>query len=379
MLSINTNTSALMAQNNVSQTQNNMTTSMERLSTGLRINSASDDAAGMQIANRMETQINGMDVAMRNANDAISMAQTAEGAMVETTNMMNRMRDLSLQSANATNTEADRKAMQAEVDQLNDQIDDIATQTNFAGISLLNGEQTFSFQVGANANETIEFSLSDMKSGALGGEVATADITTLMDFSGDNDTLKDPVSITFQTDGPDADNDGTPDSYNDEITVELTAGMTREEVVEEFDQVSGVSAGIGELDEIILTGSGLGDYDQINGDTGVDITKANKYLDEIDLTTQAGAQEAIVILDNALAQVDEERAELGAVQNRLDYTIANLQNTQENLTTSQSRIQDVDFAKETTELTKSQMMMQAGTTVLAQTKQMPQYAVQLLG
>ncbi|MGY0216849.1 flagellin [Endozoicomonadaceae bacterium StTr2] len=376
MLSVNTNTSALMAQNNLSQTQNSLSASMERLSTGLRINSASDDAAGLQISNRMNTQIKGMDVAMRNANDAISMTQTAEGAMVETTNMLNRMRDLSLQAANGSNTAEDRASMQQEVGQLVNQINDTAKQTNFAGIKLLDGSASdMSFQIGSNAGETISFGIGNMSAGSLKGDVSNASINTLInDISGAAATSSYTVELK---------SGGTATG----TTIELKGGMTKSEIAAEFEKLDGVSVGKNGSGDYVATGKGLKGitFDTAGTGTGAvtvaDVVSATAPTDvsSIDISTQLGAQQASQILDGALAQVDKERAGLGAVQNRLDYTVANLQNTQENLNTSQSRIKDVDFAKETTNMTKSQMMMQAGRTVLAQTKQMPQYAIQLLG
>ncbi|MGY0216846.1 flagellin [Endozoicomonadaceae bacterium StTr2] len=371
MLSVNTNTSALMAQNNLSQTQNSLTSSMERLSTGLRINSASDDAAGLQISNRMNTQIKGMDVAMRNANDAISMTQTAEGAMVETTNMLNRMRDLSLQAANGSNTAEDRTAMQAEITQLIGQIDDTASQTNFAGIKLLDGSASdLSFQIGSNAGETISFGIKSAFAKDLGSTIKEADL----DDGALTNGKSGAITLTKAGGG----------------TIAIASGTESAKAVEQInkflgDEKLGAKAVVNEAGtniELVGTAAEItaaaakvsGGLNGAQRDIG-----AEGGVKGIDISSAGGAQKAAVVLDAALAQVDKERAGLGAVQNRLDYTVANLQNTQENLNTSQSRIKDVDFAKETTNMTKSQMMMQAGRTVLAQTKQMPQYAIQLLG
>ncbi|MGY0216848.1 flagellin [Endozoicomonadaceae bacterium StTr2] len=375
MLSVNTNTSALMAQNNLSQTQNSLSASMERLSTGLRINSASDDAAGLQISNRMNTQIKGMDVAMRNANDAISMTQTAEGAMVETTNMLNRMRDLSLQAANGSNTAEDRASMQQEVTQLVSQIDDTANQTNFAGIKLLNGSASdLSFQIGSNAGETISFGIDSMKAGDLKGKVQSTDVTDLVAaaVAKANDGAGSTTTISLTPTGGSAE------------TINIAKNATEDQVIAALNAHDGVDIAKTKDGKIIAVGEKGADGAYSTAKVGSGTETASSAENElnvggIDISSQAGAQIATKLLDGALAQVDKERAKLGAVQNRLDYTVANLQNTQENLNTSQSRIKDVDFAKETTNMTKSQMMMQAGRTVLAQTKQMPQYAIQLLG
>ncbi|WP_461536173.1 flagellin [Spongorhabdus nitratireducens] len=377
MLSINTNTSALMAQNNLNQTQNSLSASMERLSTGLRINSASDDAAGLQISNRMKTQTNGMDVAMRNANDAISMAQTAEGAMVETTNMLNRMRDLSLQAANGSNTAEDRAAMQEEVTQLISQIDDTARQTNFAGINLLDGSaSSLSFQVGADAGETISFGIDSAFAKDLGNTVAAKDSALTKNSDGKYDVGDD---ITLRTAGVGVteikftvQGEAGSDVTEEELTDQLNAFMKENDL-----ELTAVQKEAGGVDFVGETAAFAGlDAGYTPASNGSD---ALGGVANINVSTAEGAQKAALVLDSALAKVDSERADLGAVQNRLDYTVANLQNTQENLNTSMSRIKDVDFAKETTNMTKNQMMMQAGNTVLAQTKQMPQYAIQLLG
>lgn len=374
MITINSNSSALMAQNNLYTNQANLQGNMQQLSTGLRINSASDDAAGMQIANRMETQMNGLGVAQRNANDAISLAQTAEGAMSENNTILNRMRDLSLQSANDTNTDDDRAAMQKEVDALIEEVDRIADTTNFAGIKLLDGSaENMSFQIGSNAEETIEFGIGDMSASALNGTVYNVDTSSLMDFDdspeGDG-TLTAGVSLTFSD----------SENGNADVKVELTEDMSRSDVVDAFNQIDGVNAVLDESNKVVLTGSGLSRYDDLAAEGGlnVDISGNEESVKDIDITTAVGAQNAIEVLDGALKQVDEERADLGAVQNRLDSTISNLSNIEENLGVAQSGIQDADFAKQTVEMTSNQMLMQAGTSVLAQAKTMPQYATMLL-
>ncbi len=370
MLSINTNSPALIAQNNLANTQKAMENSMLKLSTGLRINSAADDAAGLQISNRMETQMNGLDVAMRNANDAISMAQTAEGAMQENTNIMNRMRDLALQSANDSNTAEDRQAMQEEVDQLIAEVDRISETTNFSGINLLDGSASnLTFQIGSNANETISFGISDLSSSALSGELATKDVSGIavaFDQGAGNDEAAADTKIAF------ADADGKTIK---EIDI---SGMTQAEATQALEDATDGTVAYAS-GEFTITGMTDTSIATVGGETAAAGTAVQKSLADIDVTTAAGAQQAVQILDQTLAAVDSQRADLGAVQNRLDSTISNLSNIQENMGVSQSRILDVDFAKETTNMTKSQMLMQAGSTVLSQAKMMPQYAVQLLG
>ena len=204
MITINASSTALIAQNDLNASQDALSDNMLQLSTGSRINSAADDAAGLQITNRMETQISGLDQAQRNANDAISMAQTAEGAMQETTDILNRTRDLALQSANGSNTADDRTAIQAEVEQLEAEINDIAENTNFAGIDLLDGSASeakggMTFQVGAESDETINFSIEDMSASALGGTSSTVDLGIVLDGTGDTETSQ--VVLTSKIDG----------------------------------------------------------------------------------------------------------------------------------------------------------------------------------
>ena len=383
MITINSNPSAMMAQNNLNTTQTNLEDNMLQLSTGKRINSASDDAAGMQIANRMNTQMNGLDVAQRNANDAISMAQTAEGAMQEVSSIANRMRDLSLQSANDTNTTEDREAMQKEVEALESEVDRIAETTNFAGTNLLDGTATdMSFQIGSNANETIEFSIGDMSASALKGEVttntlelSTADVNTAL-AGLNHDGTDAGTDLALEIGGEEVTIAGAAtanDNYDAEsLTAAINDGM-------KTAGVSGVSAHANDngsitmlSDEAGVAFSGIG----TDGATAED-TKIMSMAD-IDISTSLGAQEAVQILDGALAQIDGERADLGATQNRLDSTINNLSNIEENLGVAHSSIMDADFAEQTVEMTSNQMLMQAGTSVLAQAKTMPQYATMLL-
>ena len=285
---INTNVSSLNAQRNMTNSTKSLDTSYTRLASGLRINSAKDDAAGLQISNRLTSQINGLDQGNRNANDGISLAQTAEGAMDEVTGMLQRMRTLAQQSANGSNSAKDRAALQKEVDQLGSEINRISKDTTFAGTKLLDGTFGGSFQVGADANQTIGFSLSQ-----AGG------------FS-----------------------------------------------------ISGISAAVtaGTADSIFVSGS----------------------AGAIDISTQSTAQDVLGAVDSMLEVVDGKRAELGAVQNRLDSTIRNQANISENVSAARSRIRDADFATETANMTKQNILQQAASSVLSQANQRPQAALQLL-
>ena len=285
-LYINTNVSSLNAQRNMMNSTKSLDTSYTRLASGLRINSAKDDAAGLQISNRLTSQVNGLDQGNRNANDGISLAQTAEGAMDEVTGMLQRMRTLAQQSANGSNSAKDREALQKEVDQLGAEINRISSATTFAGTKLLDGSFGGTFQVGADANQTISFSLSQ-----AGG------------FS-----------------------------------------------------ISGISTAAGGAAATVFAGA-----------------------TSIDITAQSTAQAVLGAVDSMLEVVDGKRAELGAVQNRLDSTIRNQANISENVSAARSRIRDADFATETANMTKQNILQQAASSILAQANQRPQSALQLLG
>ena len=279
-LFVNTNVSSLNAQRQLFTTGNNLNTAFERLSSGFRINSAADDAAGLQITDRMTSQIQGLDQAVRNANDGISLAQTAEGAMSETTTALQRIRTLAIQSQNGINSDADREALQKEVDALRTEISRIATTTQFAGVEVLSGAFSARFLVGANSGQTISVNLSSQ---AL-----------------------------------------------------VRAG------------VDGFSA------------------------TGLGITTS-------DVLTETNASALLTSVDNAISAIGGLRADLGALQNRFQSTIRNLSNISENVSAARSRIKDTDFATETAELSRNQILQQASTTILAQANQRPQAALSLRG
>ena len=295
---INTNTSSLNAQRNLMNTTKSSDTSYTRLASGLRINSAKDDAAGLQISNRLTSQVNGLDQGNRNANDGISLAQTAEGAMDEVTGMLQRMRTLAQQSANGSNSAKDREALQKEVDQLGAEINRISKDTTFAGTKLLDGNYSGSFQVGADANQTIGFSLSQADGFSISGIAAAANTT-------------------------------------------------------------------------VDVGTVIG--------TAINVTAIFAAGSSISISTQSGAQQVLAAADAMLGVVDSKRAELGAVQNRLDSTIRNQANISENVSAARSRIRDADFATETANMTKQNILQQAASSILAQANQRPQSALQLLG
>jgi flagellin len=460
-LSVITNTASINAQRNLSKSSEGLQTSMQRLSSGMRINSAKDDAAGMQIANRLTSQVNGLGVAQRNANDGISMAQTAEGAMQESSAILQRMRDLSLQSANGSNGADDRAALQKEVGALQQELTRIAETTSFGATKLLDGNfGTKQFQVGSNANETINVTLGNMSADAIGAYAVSGAGTVL--GTSDDDTLAavnaTTADATLNINGKGvnvAANDGAEDiaakinatasgvTATSELSTTLTslhssdagnlnigsdtyslatyAGdasrLAEDMVADGYDVVesSGTltikASGVNGI-ELIATagtaslGGGTAGDDQAVSSTlelsspdkiGVSGASVNEILggglaatggagtltsvETIDIsgTTSAGAQSALQTIDAALAQIDSQRADLGAVQNRFSHTISNLSNVSENVSASRSRIQDTDFASETAMMTKNQILQQAGTSILAQSNQLPQAALSLIG
>jgi len=490
-ISVNTNVASLNAQRNLTKSGEGLQTAMQRLSSGMRINSAKDDAAGLQISNRLTSQVNGLGVAQRNANDGISMAQTAEGAMQESTSILQRMRDLALQSANGSNSASDREALQKEVSALQTELTRIAETTSFGDTQLLSGSfGTKTFQVGANANETISLGLSSIKASDIGtnkmdlasataaglgqvaGATATADSTagnnvaaSSYDIIGKSGTTVNVATTADESAASIADkfnavSGSTGVSADARTQVELsnltatanvtfslngsvisaTADLT--EIANKINEKSGqtgVAASISDAGNLLLTdetgadikidnfkesgASGTIDakgvaYDgtvstvsnTLGAATGTDSTvvggtirlnSTESYavtgndaslaattagtvstldaVGTVDLSTQDGAQNALAVIDGALSQIDSQRASLGAVQNRFSHTISNLANIQENVSASRSRIQDTDFAVETANMTKNQILQQAGTSILAQSNQLPQAALSLIG
>jgi len=377
-VNVNTNVSAMTAQRYLNGATSAQQTSMERLSSGSKINSAKDDAAGLQISNRLNVQSRGLDVAVRNANDGISIAQTAEGAMNETTNILQRMRDLSLQSTNGSNSKSERVALQEEVSALNDELNRIAETTSFGGNKLLNGTfSTKSFQIGADSGEAVMLSLNNMRSdnSKMGGVSYQATESKDKNWgvqSGANDLTmsftdkagqEQTISISAKT-GDDIEELAT---YINGQTDTVKASVSEDGKLQVF-------AGNDKLDGEVAFGGSLAGELGLGSAEGKAVT-----VNSIDVTSVGGAQESVAIIDSALKFVDSHRAELGAFQNRFNHAISNLDNINENVNASKSRIKDTDFAKETTALTKSQILSQASSTVLAQAKQAPNAALSLLG
>ncbi|EGR0206062.1 flagellin [Vibrio vulnificus] len=374
-INVNTNVSAMTAQRYLNQAAEGQQKSMERLSSGYKINSAKDDAAGLQISNRLNSQSRGLDMAVKNANDGISIAQTAEGAMTETTNILQRMRDLALQSSNGSNSRSERVAIQEEVSALNQELNRIAETTSFGGNKLLNGTYgSQSFQIGADSGEAVMLSMGNLRSDtdAMGGLSYKSEEGVGADWRVSDNTDFTMSYVNKQ-------------GEEKEITVNAKAGDDLEELATYINgQNEDVKASVGEGGKLQLFASNQRVEGEVEFGGGLaselnigDGTKTN--VSNIDVTTVAGSQEAVSIIDGALKSVDSERASLGAFQNRFNHAISNLSNINENVNASSSRIKDTDYAKETTQMTKTQILQQASTSILAQAKQSPSAALSLLG
>ncbi|KAF0178035.1 MAG: flagellin/flagellar hook associated protein [Nitrospirae bacterium] len=382
-LTINTNMFSLNAQRNLTSSQGPLGTALQRLSSGLRINSAKDDAAGLAIANRFTTQIRGLNQAVRNANDGISLSQTAEGALVETTNNLQRIRELAVQSSNATNSNSDRAAIQAEVQELLNEIDRVADQTQFNGVKLIDGSFSGAvFQVGANAGETITVSsIVDANIAQLGsvsqatGAALSVAASSLTGFG----TGIAAGGVTIN---------GTSIGAISAASSALERAGQLVNAINNVSQTTGVGASYSSATgQITLVSSGVitiaGTTNNAavagwaNGAIGTVSTTTG--LTTLSVASYTGAQLAIQQIDSALTGVNTARANMGAIQNRFESTIANLSITSENLSAARSRILDADYAAETAQLTKSMIVQQAGISVLSQANTIPQSVLALLG
>ena len=421
---INTNTLSLMTQNNLNKSQSALSTAIERLSSGLRINSAKDDAAGQAIANRFTSNINGLTQASRNANDGISVAQTTEGSLSEINNNLQRIRELSVQAANGTNSSSDLTSIQDEITSRLSEIDRVSGQTQFNGVNVLASNQTMKIQVGANDGQTISIDLQKIDSTTLGlngfsvssNALKTSDAITQVGASG---SLKNvDLSAAATSLGLDASklslknvqtaagaatatyvvSDGTSNyaASVDDATGAVTLNTTD---VSYTDTDNGVTAGAqtGKLVKVgaDATGAAVGyvtvqgkDYKTAaaaiadGGATGTanvastigdiaDAANTNAY-------TGVATSDPLKAIDAAIAKVDTFRSSLGAVQNPFDSAITNLDNTTTNLSSAQSRIQDADYATEVSAMSKAQILQQAGTSVLSKANQVPQSVLSLL-
>ena len=389
-LTVNTNVASLNTQRNLSSSSSSLQTSLQRLSTGSRINSAKDDAAGLQIANRLTSQVNGLNVAVRNANDGISLAQTAEGALQQSTNILQRMRDLSLQSANGSNSDSEREALNAEVTQLKKEVDRISNTTTFGGRKLLDGNFGISsFQVGSAANEIISVGIGEMSTDSLSGNFYQQTLSATAQNATPASRADGDLTITITTES------GATEVKASILATDDAKTLNAKIAAAINDANVGVGAFLQSNNSINIVSQQVGDNENdlatlviAPGTTGVTVGTVTAAADNaatqakvsaIDISTAEGAQKAVLAIDQAIQQIDSQRADLGAVQNRFENTISNLQNIAENVSAARGRIQDTDFAAETANLTKNQILQQAGTSILAQANQLPQAVLSLLG
>jgi flagellin len=379
MATINTNMSANIASNAMTRNERSMSSTMERLSTGIRINSAKDDAAGLAISSKMTSQINGLNQAVRNANDAISMIQVAEGAMKEVTNMFQRMRELAVQSISDSNTSSDRTALNNEYKQLSAEVQRVAGNTQWNGTNILDGDRTSTtFQIGANASQTIDVNFGTLGANitssvayALGSSPAAA--TNTIDFTG---TFKDGDTIAFTTDA------------GNEVTIAVDSTIAGQ-----LNSATGSNGSLTEVGTLATTEAGNVIATIASGNLVITATTDDKAFSISSVSVGRGTQEAVNVtsitssalantalgvLDTAINNVNSTRAGLGASMSRLEYASDNLQNVAQNTASARSRVLDADYAAETTELARTQIIQQASTAMLAQANQSQQAVLALL-
>jgi flagellin len=399
MTTINTNVMSMTAQRNLGTTSSSLATSMQRLSSGLRVNSAKDDAAGLAISERMNAQVRGLNVAVRNANDGISLAQTAEGALGKVGDMLQRMRELAVQSANASNNGSDRTALQAEVTQLSQEIDRVAKTTAFNGTKLLDGSfANATFQVGANAGEGISIdSIVSVKLDSMSSPSAMGYTTIQVSTEMALGSLTDLTAVaagTLQINAVPGDNTSAVS-----LGAIKAAANATERAGQIVDAVNARSADTGVFAKLsynaagALTGyhlfsektafSAAADLAGFNtaatGNLQAGAMFAGAYdMRGISVASAGGAQLSLKIIDKAINDVNSSRATLGALQSRFENAVANIQITGENISAARGRIVDADFAKETSNLSRAQILQQAGTAMVAQANQAQQGVLSLL-
>ncbi|MDN2485626.1 FliC/FljB family flagellin [Kosakonia sacchari] len=410
---INTNALSLVAQNNLNKSQGSLGTAIERLSSGLRINSAKDDAAGQAISNRFTANINGLSQASRNANDGISIAQTTEGALNEINDNLQNIRRLSVQAQNGTNSDSDRQSIQDEIDARLSEINRISEQTEFNGVKVLSKDQSLSIQVGSNDGQTIDIELSKMDSNTLGMDgftvasgvdasklTASTTINVSVDVADDLSNVADTGTGTATATEVVSGSDGKTYVVGDDgsyyeakanaagtglefssTTASVTTGVTMSKDKAGSSVDAAQTAIKGSITEDLMTdGEGnfylqdatSGNVFEVTSDKAGNLTKGGK------VNTAQATDDPLGKIDDALAQVDELRSGLGAVQNRFASVISNLNNTVNNLSQSRSRILDADFASEVSEMSRANILQSAGTSVLAQANQVPQNVLSLL-
>ena len=401
---INTNINSLNAQRNLATSANSLATSMQRLSSGLRVNSAKDDAAGLAISERMSTQVRGLTVGARNANDGISLAQTAEGALGKVGDMLQRMRELAVQASNATNSKADRAALQAEVSQLTDEVDRIAKQTTFNGKKVLDGSFAGAvFQVGANAGDNISV-------GALTNSSAKglADVSYAFDQTASNvDASAVSTLASIATNVLTVSVTGDAAAFDLGAIAAASSGEERMgQIVEAINRKSadtGVTAFLSQNDDqtyridlmsseldsagdakvVTLAGFTTATTGLAGGALASNINATNTTtdalgIDTLTVDTQRNAWVALKKIDAAIDQVNSARADLGALQSRFESAVGNIAISVENISAARGRIVDADFASETANLSRTQILQQAGTAMVAQANKLPQSVLSLL-
>ncbi|MGK4438702.1 FliC/FljB family flagellin [Yersinia proxima] len=380
MAVINTNSLSLLTQNNLNKSQSSLGTAIERLSSGLRINSAKDDAAGQAIANRFTSNINGLTVAARNANDGISLSQTAEGALGEINNNLQRVRDLTVQAQNSSNSASDIDSIQSEVNQRMEEINRVTKQTDFNGIKVLDNrtatDSSYDFQVGSKDNEQISIAIGKSSGwnlaaantdGTSGDTINTYKFTTTTAL----DTAKTAVT-TKTTDLATAEK-----AYQKAVADDAANGTTLADATARDAAKTALTTANGTYTTALKASTDAGEAVNGNARTvaaeGFDVLKGQVAADG----TAAGTT-PLADIDKALKAVDTQRSVLGASQNRFESTITNLNNTVNNLTSARSRIQDADYSTEVSNMSRAQILQQAGTSVLAQANQVPQTVLSLL-
>jgi flagellin len=392
MAVINTNVSSILTQNSLAKNERAMSTAMEQLSTGKRINSASDDAAGLAIASRMTSQIEGLNQAVRNGNDAISLIQTADGALIEVTNMLQRMRTLAVQAASDTNTAADRTALNHEFTLLRTEINRVANNTQWNGENVLDrsfasGSGAYKFQVGANDDQTIGLTIdnyatsSTLTTGASASFGATtsaasgrAQVSTLT--IGSTPVLGDVIAVTVGEHSY-VHTVGVGTATPVQTVLEIAAGIAAGLVANGMGTTSSVNYSNPANGTLVFTATSTATGSN-SFFTGVSTHGLLGGIHSSDITDRVNANSAIGALDVAINTVNAGRAEMGATINVLVYAVENLSNVSLNASASKSRIEDTDFATATTELAKTQIIGQAATAMLAQANQIPQTVLSLL-
>ncbi|MDV6252580.1 flagellin [Vibrio sp. EA2] len=373
-LSLHNNTAALATQRYIAKASDDFNSSILKLSSGKKINSAKDDAAGLQIANRLDVQSRGLDVAAKNVSDGVAIVQTAEASMQQLSGILEDMRDQSLQAANGATSITDRKAIQKNIQALKEEFHSIASSSNFAGMNLLDGTYgKKALQVGSN-NETILLELKDMRSSTseMGGTIFIAKEAKGEGWTVEGDSHKLGIDAT--------DRAGNEVSIN----IEAKVGDDIEELATyingQQELVTASVSGAGELQMFVNSSIAEGEVSfsgslarEFNFDSG-----RKTIVENIDVTSTGGAQEAVSVIDSALSYVDGHRADMGALHNRFDRMLSNLTNMHENISASKGNRTDTDYAKETTEMTRAKILQQSSSSILAQARLIPNAALNLL-